>query len=87
MLKVNLIELEGLAMLGKVKRIEVRDCKDIKGMKEIIAYTMDGRALSSGCIEESSAKRNYSVLALYSMKWNKEIVREDLAGKGPMEQI
>jgi hypothetical protein len=87
LLKVNLIELEGLAMLGKIKRMEVRKCKDINWMKEIIVYTDDGRVLSSGCLEESAVKRNYSVLALYAKKWHKDIVRNDLLDQSPAEKI
>ncbi len=77
-LRANLVELEGLAMIGEVKRIEIRDCKEIKGYKEIVVYTRDGKEVSSGCIESDAARRNYSVLALYAKKWYSDIVRNDL---------
>jgi len=89
LLRVNMIELEGLAMMGEIKRLEVRECKEYKGLnlKEIVVYTKDGRVLGSGCMEESAVRRNYSVLALYAKKWNKDIVRNDLAESSPKEQI
>ncbi len=86
-LRTNIIELEGLAMLGKIKRLEIKDCDKVKGYKEIVAYTSEDEKLSTGCIESNVVRRNYSVLALYVKKWNKDIVREDLAQEGATKQI
>lgn len=86
-LRANLVELEGLAMIGEIERIEIKDCKEIKGYKEIVVYTKDEKRLSSGCIEADAARRNYSVLALYAKKWHINIVRNDLIPEESKGQI
>jgi len=75
LIKVNLVELEGLAMNGFLTRVEIRECSEPSGWKEIIAYTREGRMLSSGCIEGDAARRNYAVLSLYIRSWSKHITR------------
>lgn len=72
-IRVNLIEIEGLAMNGLVKKVEMVDCDKPKGWKKIVVVTHDGKELASECIEPSAAKRNYMVFSLYAKRWGSQI--------------
>lgn len=81
-INVRLIEIEGMAMSGLVKNVEITDCDKPKGWKRIIVTTNDGKKLASECIEPNAAKRNYMVLSLYTRKWGKSIFTgEEVAGE------
>ncbi len=81
-INVRLIEIEGMAMNGLVKNVEIADCDKPKGWKRIIVTTNDGKKLASECIEPDAARRNYMVFSLYARKWGKNIFTgEEVAGE------
>jgi len=73
LLNPRLIEIEGMAMNGLIKRVELEDCETPPGWKKIIAYDHEERRLETGCMEPEAARRNYMVLVLYARKWGKMI--------------
>ncbi len=72
----RIIELEGLAMTGKIVKIDLVECEE-KNIPEdwlkIRAYLEDGSVIESGCMEPDAAKRNSMVMRLYVRRWSKEI--------------
>jgi len=81
LLNPKLIELEGMAMAGKVRRVTVVECDDfpVGGWKKIVAELDDGSIYETGCMEPEAAKRNFMVLALYTRRWGKLINTGDEA--------
>ena len=78
-LNPNIIELEGLAMVGKILKIELVKCEEENVPEDwlkIRAYLKDGKIVESGCIEPDAAKRNAMVIRLYVRNWAKDLVRE-----------
>jgi len=74
LLNPRVIELEGMAMIGKVKKARMEDCEDFpEGWKRIVAELEDGSVYKTGCMEPDAAKRNFMVITLYSRKWGKLI--------------
>jgi hypothetical protein len=81
-INVRLIEIEGMAMNGLIKNVEVVNCDKPKGWKRIIATAVDGRKLASECMEPDAARRNYMVFTLYAKKWGKSIFTgEEVVGE------
>ena len=77
LLNPRIIELEGMAMAGKVVKAYLEDCppneKVPSGWKRIVATLEDGTKYVTGCMEGDAAKRNYMVITLYARKWGKLI--------------
>ncbi len=72
----RIIGLEGMAMAGKVARVELEECSDKKFPSEwrrIVATLDDGSKYITGCMEPEAARRNYMVLVLYARNWGKLI--------------
>ncbi|MCE4608984.1 MAG: hypothetical protein F7C36_01205 [Desulfurococcales archaeon] len=79
LLNPKLIELEGMAMVGQVKKVSMEPCEDSRFPKEwkrLRAILEDGTIYETGCMDPESAKRNYMVLSLYIRNWSKDIVIE-----------
>jgi len=64
--------IEGLAINGLIKSFQQRGCGDKK--LEVIVETLEGETLSTGCLDEKTAKKIIVVLSLYS-KWGKTIAQ------------
>ncbi|WP_427970896.1 hypothetical protein [Acidilobus sp.] len=73
----GVIEVEGLAMNGLLKSFSVEDCGKPKGYQRIVAETIDGRTIKTGCLEPDAARREVMVMNLYLRQWSKFIVRQD----------
>jgi len=82
LLNPRLIELEGLAMAGKVRKVYIEECDDsfpIREWRRIRAELEDGSTYLTGCMEPDAAKRNFMVLTLYARRWGKLINAGDEA--------
>ncbi len=76
LLNPRLIELEGMAMVGMVKRVRIMDCQGVPGKvgyKKLVAELTEGGLYETGCMEPDAAKRNFMVLTLYARRWAKLI--------------
>ena len=67
---LDLIKIEGLAMSGFIKDVELIKCGD--GRAKLVVLTSDGKRMETACIEKDAARRNYGVIKLY-LKWSKHI--------------
>ena len=76
LLQVELIKLEGMAMNGLIKSVELVECSEPPGWMEIRAKTLEGKLYGTGCMEPEAAKRNYTVIKLYVKNWGKLINEE-----------
>ncbi len=74
---LNVIRIEGLAMNGLLKSVTSRDCGKPKGYQKLIAETLDGETIETGCLEPDAARRELMVINLYLRQWSKLIVREN----------
>jgi len=77
LLNPKLIELEGMAMVGQVKKVSMEPCEDSRFPKEwkrLRAILEDDTTYETGCMDPESAKRNYMVLSLYIRNWSKDII-------------
>ena len=72
----GLIEIEGLAMTGHIRGVRLEDCQNPKGWKKIVAESVEGETLETGCMEPDAAKRNFMVQTLYSRNWGKLVNQE-----------
>ncbi len=80
LLNPRVIELEGMAMIGKVKRASIEECAGYpEGWKRIVAELDDGSTYTTGCMEPEAAKRNFMVITLYARRWGKLINTGDEA--------
>ena len=75
LLNPRIIELEGMAMIGMVKKARMEPCGSgyPEGWKKIVAELTDGSVYETGCMEPDAARRNYMVLTLYIRNWSKLI--------------
>jgi len=71
----NVIEIEGLAMNGMLRRVSLVDCERPPGWRKIVVETLDGRTLETACLEPPTAKRNYAIITLYMKRWSSLINR------------
>jgi hypothetical protein len=80
LLNPRIIELEGQAMVGLVKKVKLEDCNEfpVEGWKRIVAELVNGEVYETGCMEEDDARRNYMVLALYTRRWGKIINNQNI---------
>ena len=72
----RIINLEGMAMVGLVKKAKIVDCGDsfpLREWKKIVAELEDGEIYETGCMEPEDAKRNFMVITLYTRNWGKMI--------------
>ena len=76
----RLIEIEGMAMTGYIRAVRLEECGRPEGWKKIIAESVDGQLLETGCMEPDAAKRNFMVLTLYARNWGK-LVNQDSSGE------
>jgi hypothetical protein len=75
-LNPKIIELEGMAMAGLLRKAYLKECEDKsypEDWKKIIVETEDGKVLETNCMEPDAAKRNYMVFTLYIRSWGKSI--------------
>ena len=75
LLNPRLIELEGMAMIGMVRKARLEPCSSgyPGDWRKIVAELADGSKYETGCMEPDAARRNYMVLVLYSRNWSKLI--------------
>ncbi|MCE4624670.1 MAG: hypothetical protein F7C35_02240 [Desulfurococcales archaeon] len=76
LLNPRIIELEGMAMAGLVRKARIVECGDnfpLKDWMRIVAELEDGSTYETGCMEPEDAKRNFMVITLYARKWGKMI--------------
>ncbi|MEB3757539.1 MAG: hypothetical protein GSR76_01625 [Desulfurococcales archaeon] len=71
---LDLIKIEGLAMTGFVRNVEIVDCGDSKAKLRV--ETIEGNVMETACIEKDAARRNYGVIRLY-LKWSSNIRKDD----------
>jgi hypothetical protein len=71
---LDLIKIEGLAMTGFVKNVEIVECENSRA--KIKVETVDGNVMETACIEKDAARRNYGVIKLY-LKWSSNIRKEE----------
>lgn len=70
------IELEGMAMLGLLRRVELVPCDKPPEWKKIRALDKDGRVYETKCMEAKSAGRNFMVFNIYLRRWARYIFHE-----------
>ena len=72
----NIIELEGMAMVGLLRSVRLEDCDRPKGWKKLVVETVNGEVRETNCIEPDAAKRNFMVFSLYIRNWSRLIVKD-----------
>jgi len=71
---LDLIKIEGLAMTGFVKNVEIVDCGNNRAKLKV--ETVEGNIVETACIEKDAARRNYGVIKLY-LKWSNNIMKRE----------
>ncbi len=72
----RIIELEGMAMTGLLRKVEMVECGKPPGWKKLKVETVEGEQLETNCMEPDAAKRNFMVFTLYIRNWGKLVTRE-----------
>jgi len=72
----RIIELEGMAMTGQLVNVKMESCDRPPGWKKLIVETVDGKHMSTNCMEPDAAKRNFMVFTLYIRNWSRLVTRE-----------
>jgi len=85
LITVDIIRLEGMAMNGLIKEVALRDCSKPPSWKKIVAIDINGNVIETSCIEPDAAKRNLTVLLLYTKRWG-HIINEGGEVEGPPEE-
>ena len=71
-MKVQLLDLEGMAMNGLIKDVKIVD--DGKGMAHLVATTVDGKVIETVSDEKGVVAKSYFIILKY-IEWGKYIAR------------